>query len=72
MRKYFTTLALSAVACQVFAQALFNNNGADVYVKDGAFVIVKTNSLYNNTNAGAGFIDNAGTVVCLLYTSRCV
>ncbi|MBK7147584.1 MAG: gliding motility-associated C-terminal domain-containing protein [Bacteroidetes bacterium] len=63
MRKFFFTLFILPLTVSVFAQALFNNNGADVYVKDGAFVIVKTNSLYNNVNGGAGFIDNAGTVV---------
>ncbi len=63
MRKYLSTLSILALTLNVFAQALFNNNGADVYVKDGGFMIVKTNSLYNNVNGGAGFIDNAGTVV---------
>ncbi|MFN8300206.1 MAG: gliding motility-associated C-terminal domain-containing protein [Chitinophagales bacterium] len=57
----FSFLLLSAVTSR--AQALFNNNGAAIYVKDGAFVIVKTNSLYNNQTGGSGFIDNQGTVV---------
>lgn len=57
----FSFLLLSVFGS--YAQALFNNNGADIYVKDGAFVIVKTNSLYNNQVGGSGFIDNQGTVV---------
>jgi gliding motility-associated-like protein len=44
---------------QLFGQSLFNNNGADIHIKDGAFMIVKTNSLANN----AGLINNEGTVV---------
>lgn len=63
MRKFHAFLAVYSLWCNVFAQALFNNNGADIYVKDGGFVIVKTNSLYNNQLGGVGVIDNAGTVV---------
>lgn len=54
-------LTLTAVCG--FSQALFNNNGADIYVKDGGFMIVKTNSLYNNQVAGNGVLDNQGTIV---------
>ncbi|PSR04384.1 MAG: hypothetical protein BRD50_03770 [Bacteroidetes bacterium SW_11_45_7] len=43
---------------QAFTQALVNNNGAQVTVKDSAFVIVKTNSI-NNMD---GTIDNEGTI----------
>lgn len=56
-------LLLSLIAALPAQTALFNNNGADIYVKDGAFMIVKTNSLYNNTSGGSGVFDNAGTVV---------
>ena len=63
MRKLYAFLTMYSLWCNVFAQALLNNNGADIYVKDGGFVIVKTNSLYNNQLIGAGVIDNAGTIV---------
>ncbi len=63
MKKIYLFSLLSVSVIGSYAQALFNNNGADIYVKDGAFVIVKTNSLYNNQVAGSGFIDNQGTVV---------
>jgi len=63
MKKIYSFLFLLASASATFAQALFNSNGADIYVKDGGFMIVKTNSLYNNQIAGAGVIDNAGTIV---------
>ena len=63
MKKIYSSLFVSLFAASVFAQALFNNNGADIYVKDGGFMIVKTNSLYNNQVAGAGVLDNAGTIV---------
>ncbi|MCS6819114.1 MAG: gliding motility-associated C-terminal domain-containing protein [Chitinophagales bacterium] len=41
------------------AQALFYNNGANMYVKNGGFMIVKTNSVQN----ASGLIANEGTVV---------
>ncbi len=63
MKKHLFILLFSANALASSAQALFNNNGADIYVKDGGFMIVKTNSLYNNQVAGAGVLDNAGTIV---------
>ncbi len=63
MRKISSFLFFVTVFSSAFSQALFNNNGADVYVKDGGFMIVKTNSLYNNQIAGAGVLNNAGTVV---------
>jgi len=63
MKKIYSFLFLLLTASAAFAQALFNSNGADIYVKDGGFIIVKTNSLYNNQIGGAGVIDNAGTIV---------
>jgi gliding motility-associated-like protein len=64
MRKISSFLLFSGFTSALVAQtALFNNNGADIYVKDGAFMIVKTNSIYNNIVNGAGVFDNAGTVV---------
>ncbi|HLP50544.1 MAG TPA: gliding motility-associated C-terminal domain-containing protein [Chitinophagales bacterium] len=63
MKKLSSFLVLSAFVSGAFAQALFNNNGADIYVKDGALMVVKTNSLYNNQIAGAGILDNAGTII---------
>ncbi len=47
------------MASAAMSQALVYNNGADVYVKNGGFMIVKTNSVQNT----AGLIDNQGTVV---------
>ena len=63
MKKIYILFFVSLFAVSAFAQALFNNNGADIYVKDGGFMIVKTNSLYNNQVGGAGVIDNSGTIV---------
>ncbi len=63
MKAVYSFLFLLAFASTTFSQALFNNNGADIYVKDGGFMIVKTNSLHNNEIAGTGVIDNAGTIV---------
>jgi len=63
MKKIYLTLFISFIVSGTYAQALFNNNGADIYVKDGGLVVVKTNSLYNNQIAGAGVIDNAGTII---------
>ncbi len=47
----------------LIGQALFNNKGADIFVKDGGFLVVKTNSLYNTQISGLGYIDNLGTIV---------
>ncbi len=63
MKKIYSFLVLLTPVSAAFAQALFNNNGADIYVKDGGFMIVKTNSLYNNQVGGSGVLDNAGTIV---------
>jgi hypothetical protein len=53
-------IVLSFLMCSAaMSQALVYNNGADVYVKNGGFMIVKTNSVQN----AAGLIDNQGTVV---------
>lgn len=49
---------LCVVSAPVFGQALFYNNGADMYVKDGGYMIVKTNSVQN----AVGLIDNSGTI----------
>jgi hypothetical protein len=62
---------LYAFACALlyinatFAQALFNNNGGNIHVTNGGFMIVKTGasglpgSMYNTL----GTFDNQGTVV---------
>ena len=63
MKKVNLTLLLCFFIAAAFSQALFNNNGADIYVKDGGFMIIKTNSLHNNLSGGAGKIDNQGTIV---------
>ncbi len=57
----FFTASFSA-----FTQALFYNNGADMYVKDGGFMIVKTNSMHNAT----GLIDNQGIIVVEGYVEN--
>lgn len=58
MKKSFYALCFVLIGGSTFAQALFNNNGANIYVTDGGFMIVKTNSLANTT----GLIDNQGTI----------
>ena len=64
MRKFCPLVIFLFVCGGIFAQAaLFNNNGANIYVTDGGFMIVKTNSLQNNAVAGAGQINNQGTIV---------
>lgn len=60
MHKLYLLILFTGFTTFVTAQALFNNNGADIYVKDGGFMIIKTNSLFNS---GTGAIDNNGTVV---------
>lgn len=62
MRKIYMLLTASFFTTAAFAQ-LFNNNGADIYVTDGGFMIVKTNSLANNLVGGNGVINNLGTIV---------
>lgn len=62
MRKVYLVLAASIFTTAAWAQ-LFNNNGADIYVTDGGFMIVKTNSLANNLVGGSGVINNQGTIV---------
>ncbi len=60
-------IALSFLtASAAMSQALVYNNGADVYVKDGGFMIVKTNSVQN----AAGLLDNQGTVVVEGYVQN--
>lgn len=63
MKKLYFLLLGFTITGSAVAQALFNNNGADIYVKDGALMVVKTNSLYNTQTGGAGIIDNAGTII---------
>lgn len=60
MRKIYALLTASLFTTAAFAQ-LFNNNGANIYVTDGGFMIVKTNSL-SNTGV-TGLINNSGTIV---------
>lgn len=60
MNKLYHLFLFSVLTTAVSAQALFYNNGADIYVKDGGFMVIKTSSLYNS---GTGVIDNNGTVV---------
>lgn len=62
-KKYLLLVWMLVWLHTVYAQPLFNNNGADIYVKDGGFVIIKTNSLYNNQVSGTGTIANEGTIV---------
>lgn len=70
MRLFFSSIFFLLFSILLNAQALFNNNGADIYVKDGAFMIVKTNSVYNNTSGGSGIFDNAGTLVVEGYVQN--
>lgn len=62
-KKYLLLVWTCVALSTAFAQPLFNNNGADIFVKDGGFLIVKTNSLYNHQVSGAGVISNEGTIV---------
>lgn len=63
MRKLYSFL-LFVLCCELLrSQTLFYNTGADIYVKDGGFMIVKTNSLQNGNVAGTGSIHNEGTIV---------
>jgi len=59
MNKFFAFLILCGAYCSAFSQALVNNNGASIYVMDGASVIVKTNSLHN---LAGGVLNNQGTI----------
>ena len=64
MRKLYPFAILIFVSIGLYPQAaLFKNNGADIYVKDGGFMIVKTNSLLNEQISGTGTIHNDGTIV---------
>src|ERR1700679_3607240 len=63
MNKIFALIIFCCAYCSAFSQALFNINGASIYVTDGGYMIVKTNSLYNNVNAGQGVLNNQGTIV---------
>ncbi|MEX2632736.1 MAG: gliding motility-associated C-terminal domain-containing protein, partial [Balneolales bacterium] len=59
-KELFLTLLLFAGSLfSVFSQALVNNNGALISIKDSALVIVKTNSVNNET----GYISNAGRFI---------
>jgi len=63
MKRFYSFCALICFAFAAFSQALFNNNGAGIYVTDGGFMIVKTGSLYNNAGTGPQIISNQGTIV---------
>ncbi len=63
MTKFYILGFLSVFVVHSNAQALFNNNGADVHVKNGALLVVKTNSLTNNSVSGVGIFNNEGTVI---------
>ena len=63
MRKFYSFVICTVLCAPGFAQALFNNKGADIYVTNGGFVIVKTNSLQNDQISGAGQINNQGTII---------
>ena len=63
MRKFYPFVICTLLCAPGFAQALFNNKGADIYVTNGGFVIVKTNSLLNDQISGAGQINNQGTII---------
>ena len=71
MRKIYPLVFFIFLFGSLFSQtALFNNNGASIYVKDGGFMIVKTNSLHNNVVAGNGLLDNQGTIVVEGYVKN--
>ncbi|HWB64279.1 MAG TPA: gliding motility-associated C-terminal domain-containing protein [Chitinophagales bacterium] len=70
MKKFYPVALFLSLCAMAHAQALFNNNGADIYVTDGGFMIVKTNSLYNNVSSGAGQINNQGTIVVEGYVKN--
>lgn len=46
-QKYSIFFFLACIATSAFSQALFNNNGANIVLKPGALVVVKTNSVDN-------------------------
>lgn len=58
MIKHIFNFALAVLSIPMFGQALFYNNGAEMYVKDGGFMIVKTNSVHN----ASGLINNEGII----------
>jgi len=53
------TASLIFMCSHLFSQALFYNNGAQMYMNPGSLMIVKTNSIDNNI----GIIDNAGELI---------
>lgn len=65
MKKLYWSGILCCFLQAGFAQAIFNNNGADIHVTNGGYMIVKSGSsglpgsLYNTL----GSIDNQGTIV---------
>jgi gliding motility-associated-like protein len=59
MKKVAVILCLVGANFSVFAQALFYNNGAQMFMNPGSVMIVKTASADNN----AGRIDNAGNFI---------
>src|SRR5580692_8490184 len=71
MRKFYFFIGLVFLCGAAFSQALFNNNGADIFLKVGGLFIVTNNtispattgSLYNNASNGQGLIYNEGTIV---------
>jgi gliding motility-associated-like protein len=72
MRKFSAFIYFIFSVSLGFSQALFNNNGADIYVTDGGYMIVKSNNtgLYNNAIGGAGKIDNQGMIVVEGYVKN--
>lgn len=59
MKKSILFYGVFLASSNLFSQALVVNRGADVFIKPGGFVIVKTNSIHNQT----GQIENAGEFV---------
>jgi gliding motility-associated-like protein len=59
MRSLPIILGLISTFAPVFAQALFYNNGAQMFMNPGSVMIVKNASVDNNT----GRIDNAGNLI---------
>ncbi len=59
MRSLLIILGLISTYAPAFAQALFYNNGAQMFMNPGSVMIVKNASVDNNT----GRIDNAGNLI---------
>ena len=55
INKIIIGIIISCVPFIGFTQVLFNNNGTDIYIKQGAKVYVKGNSVKNS-----GLLENAG------------